>query len=75
MPADHFKNIAHNDHQFRPKYPQLQFEIIADQAPSCEHARDCATGSGQAVLALAEIYETVTATDLSADQLQYSEYH
>jgi ubiquinone/menaquinone biosynthesis C-methylase UbiE len=73
MHADHFKNVAHCYAQFRPRYPQCLFEILAREAPGLRQAWDCATGSGQAATALARIFEAVTATDASAAQLEQRE--
>jgi len=75
MPADHFENVAQYYGEFRPKYPLRLFETIVKEAPSRQHCWDCATGSGQAAVALAEMFESVTATDASTSQLENSEAH
>jgi SAM-dependent methyltransferase len=54
---------------FRPRYPASLFEHLAGVAPGRRTAWDCATGSGQAALGLAEHFEAVWATDASAAQL------
>lgn len=69
MPVDHFENVARYYGEFRPCYPKRLFKLIAQECPQHQHALDCATGTGQAAVALAEIFEKVTATDASAAQL------
>ena len=73
MPKDHFENVAHFYGEFRPRYPARLFKLIADACTLHQHVWDCATGSGQAAVALAEIFDCVTATDASAAQLEGSE--
>ncbi|MCP9808759.1 class I SAM-dependent methyltransferase [Cyanobium sp. HWJ4-Hawea] len=73
--TDHFKNVAQYYGEFRPKYPQRLFELITEATSEHQHAWDCATGSGQAAVALAGFFERVTATDASAAQLEQSEPH
>ena len=75
MTTDHFESVAQYYGAFRPKYPSQLFEIIAQQCVEHKHVWDCATGSGQAAVALASIFETVTATDASEAQLQNREPH
>lgn len=75
MAIDHFKSVAHYYGEFRPRYPTRLYELIAQECPHRGHAWDCATGSGQAAVALADIFKTVTATDASAAQLAASEAH
>lgn len=53
----------------RPTYPEALFDWIAGAAPARGHVWDCATGNGQAGLALAERFAQVEATDLSAEQV------
>ena len=66
---DHFSGIAGAYAAFRPRYPAALFAFLAQHAPRLHHAWDCATGSGQAAIGLAEHFATVTATDASADQI------
>ncbi|PYP57535.1 MAG: SAM-dependent methyltransferase [Gemmatimonadetes bacterium] len=54
---------------FRPRYPAALFAALARYAPGRHMAWDCATGSGQAAIGLAEHFEQVVATDASAAQL------
>ena len=51
------------------------FRYLATVAPGNELAWDCATGNGQAAVALAEIFERVIATDASTRQIGNAEAH
>ena len=53
----------------RPTYPPALLDRIAGLCPDRRLAIDCAAGSGQATLALAERFERVIALDVSAAQL------
>jgi hypothetical protein len=53
----------------RPHYPPALFDWIAQTCRSHDTAWDCATGNGQAALALARSFRRVEATDISAAQL------
>ena len=66
---DHFASAAPAYAAFRPRYPAALFAALAEQAPGRHMAWDCATGSGQAAIGLAEQFEQVEATDASAAQL------
>lgn len=55
----------------RPQYPAELFAWIASQCGSHERAWDCATGNGQAALALAHYFGHVDATDLSKEQIEH----
>jgi SAM-dependent methyltransferase len=66
---DHFSRQASDYAQFRPRYPRELFAFIAAQTPNDELALDCATGNGQAALALAEFFQKVIALDASAAQI------
>lgn len=69
MSADHFTPVAAQYAAFRPAYPAGLFDWLADIAPQRHWAWDCGTGSGQASVALAERFDRVLGTDLSAAQL------
>lgn len=56
----------------RPAYPPALLAFIAAQAPTRAAVWDCGTGNGQAAVALANLFETVQATDLSAEQIRYA---
>jgi SAM-dependent methyltransferase len=70
---DHFSRQATDYAKFRPQYPHALFEFIAAQAPNDELALDCATGNGQAAVALAEFFREVIAIDASAAQIASAE--
>jgi hypothetical protein len=60
---DYFSGHSIAYAQFRPRYPRELFVWLAEIAPARRHAWDCATGNGQTAGALAEFFDTVTATD------------
>ena len=53
----------------RPRYPMDLFRWISGQCESHRNAWDCATGNGQAAVALADYFAHVDATDISAAQI------
>jgi SAM-dependent methyltransferase len=72
---DHFSRQAADYAKFRPRYPKELFRWLASIAPSKELAWDCATGSGQAAVELADVFERVIATDGSPKQIANAEPH
>src|SRR5947207_2500082 len=72
---DHFSKQATEYAKFRPRYPQELFRWLGSVAPSTELAWDCATGSGQAAVELAEVFERIIATDASEKQIANAERH
>ncbi|MDP6933288.1 MAG: class I SAM-dependent methyltransferase [Myxococcota bacterium] len=72
---DHFSGHASAYSRYRPQYPQELFQWLASLAPSRVRAWDCATGNGQAAVALAQLFEEVVATDASAEQLAVARVH
>jgi SAM-dependent methyltransferase len=70
--ADHFSTTAAAYAVYRPHYPAALFEWLASVAPKRERAWDCATGSGQAAVGLADHFEFVVATDPSTAQLAHA---
>lgn len=70
---DHFSTDTSGYARYRPGYPHALFDALAELAPSTSLAWDCATGSGQAAVALARRFERVIATDASAAQLTAAE--
>jgi ubiquinone/menaquinone biosynthesis C-methylase UbiE len=66
---DNFSKQAATYAQSRPNYPQILYDFILQHVDSQGIAWDCATGNGQAAKVLAEHFEHVYATDLSAQQL------
>jgi SAM-dependent methyltransferase len=79
MPADsfkdHFSQQSAGYSRYRPGYPQELIAWIASRAPNRERAVDCATGNGQAAVALAAHFEDVLAVDGSRAQLQHAQPH
>lgn len=74
-PAVHFGAVAAGYARHRPTYPEALFDWLAAVAPARRQAWDCATGNGQAALPLAERFDRVVATDLSAGQLAAATPH
>lgn len=72
---DRFSPIAREYAGFRPAYPPAFIAALAALAPARLLAWDCATGSGQAAVALAEHFERVLATDVSGDQVAQARPH
>jgi SAM-dependent methyltransferase len=66
---DHFSRLAATYANFRPRYPSALFDYLANLCRQHELAWDCACGSGQATLDLAQRFAAVLATDASAAQL------
>jgi SAM-dependent methyltransferase len=72
---DHFSKQAADYAKYRPRYPKELFRWLASIAPARELAWDCATGSGQAAIELAAVFERVIATDASEKQIANAEQH
>ncbi len=66
---DHFSGHASDYAKFRPHYPQELFVYLARLTAEKECAWDCATGNGQAAVALGEFFRHVIATDASEKQI------
>ena len=66
---DHFSSLAGGYARYRPGYPASLFAWLAGLAPSRRCAWDCATGSGQAAVALAPHFDRVVASEASLSQL------
>jgi ubiquinone/menaquinone biosynthesis C-methylase UbiE len=72
---DYFSAVATGYARFRPSYPSALFADLAAAAPTRALAWDCATGNGQAAVALAAHFTRVVATDASAEQLAQAAPH
>jgi len=72
---DHFSKQAADYAKFRPRYPRKMFEYLASIAPTQQLAWDCATGSGQAAIGLADVFDRVIASDASENQIAKAEHH
>ncbi len=75
MPHDYFSSVAAEYARYRPTYPATLFDWLVDVAPARDVAWDCACGTGQATLPLAERFAHVIATDHSAEQLRHAPPH
>ena len=73
--ADHFSGAAAAYAAHRPDYPSELFVFAAALAPHRALAWDCATGSGQAAVALADHFDRVIATDASGAQVAHARPH
>jgi len=70
---DHFSQRPDDYRRYRPSYPAELIEYVAAAAPGRRLAVDCATGNGQAAVALAAHLANVLAVDASAAQLAQAE--
>lgn len=66
---DNFSGHASDYARYRPTYPDALFAFIYERITHFGAAWDCGTGNGQVAERLAERFERVYATDLSANQL------
>jgi SAM-dependent methyltransferase len=73
--GDHFSGVAASYAEFRPTYPRELFELVASLAPRRGTVWECGAGSGQATIALAEFFDRVIATDISAEQIARAPAH
>jgi ubiquinone/menaquinone biosynthesis C-methylase UbiE len=73
--SDHFGSVSSSYSKFRPTYPAALFDWLASIVPAHHVVWDCACGSGQASLDLAERFERVIATDASAGQVESAPPH
>jgi SAM-dependent methyltransferase len=73
--CNRFGCVSHAYSRYRPTYPADLFEWLASIAPSRSVAWDCATGSGQAAVGLAEYFDRIIATDASEEQLRSATPH
>jgi SAM-dependent methyltransferase len=72
---DHFSALASNYAKFRPHCPRELFVFVASAASNRDLVWDCATGNGQAAVALAEFFQQVIATDASDNQIANAQRH
>jgi SAM-dependent methyltransferase len=66
---DHFSTGSSDYAAYRPRYPDALFDWLASVAPRRTLAWDCATGTGQAAVALARHFDRVVASDAAAAQI------
>lgn len=72
---DRFSTHSDAYRNFRPDYPAQILKDILEYVPRREMAWDCATGTGQMAAQLANIFDRVEATDISASQLAEAVSH
>ena len=72
---DHFSGVAGGYARYRPGYPEALFDWLASLCECRDMAWDCATGSGQAAVALTRHFDAVRATDASAAQIAAAKPH
>jgi SAM-dependent methyltransferase len=58
----------------RPTYPQVLFDFIIGLVKERNLAWDCATGNGQAAVVLADYFNEVVASDISAKQIENAQH-
>jgi len=72
---DHFSPLASAYSEFRPTYPRSLLDYVVGLCAQRKSAWDCACGSGQATIDLAERFDRVFATDASAKQIAGAPAH
>ena len=72
---DHFSARAVLYSQYRPRYPEELFSWIRGLSHRHGLVWDCATGSGQAAVGLANVFDRVIATDASEKQISMADRH
>jgi SAM-dependent methyltransferase len=75
MFKDYFSSRAAQYAAHRPTYPAALAEFLAGIAPGRALALDCACGTGQLSVPLADRFDRVVATDASASQIAQAEAH
>ncbi len=70
---DHFSDASNDYKTYRPQYPDELFKFLAELAPTTQHVWDCGCGNGQASTALADFFQTVSASDASEEQIKQAE--
>jgi SAM-dependent methyltransferase len=72
---DHFSSLASQYAAARPHYPRALFDYLAGLCVERRLAWDCACGSGQATLAIAQHFDAVIGTDASQTQVAEATQH
>lgn len=70
MAKDLFSSQSDLYARYRPTYPRELFEYIISFVKEKNMAWDCATGNGQAAVALSTCFKKVVATDISPAQIE-----
>ena len=73
--GDHFSGVSAGYARHRPRYPAALFDEITRLTRRRVLAWDCGAGTGQATLDLAERFDRVIATDVSAAQIAQAPPH
>ncbi len=66
---DNFSKQSDLYSRFRPGYPVKLFDFLLPLVPEKNCAWDCGTGNGQVAVKLSKYFKKVSATDLSASQI------
>jgi len=69
MAKDLFSGHADTYAKYRPSYPLALFDYICSFVHNKDRAWDCATGNGQAAVALSDYFSHIDATDISQKQI------
>ena len=72
---DHFSHDSVSYSRHRPGYPDTLFTYLSSIAKDHNLAWDCATGSGQSAIQLAQNFNRVIATDASESQISQAQKH
>ncbi len=72
---DHFSKIAHQYARGRFAYPSGLYDFLATKCAGHNLAWDCATGTGQAAIALTKVFTKVIATDISKELIGFASPH
>lgn len=72
---DHFSHDSDAYSKYRPCYPTALFSYLSSLTKDHDLAWDCATGSGQSAVRLAQHFKNVLATDASASQIAMARKH
>lgn len=72
---DNFSTDSARYAQFRPDYPPELYTYLYSRITNFHCAWDCGTGNGQVALVLAERFEQIDASDLSAQQIEQALPH
>lgn len=72
---DNFSSGSDHYAKFRPTYPESLLESILSNVQSRSRAWDCGTGNGQMAALLTTHFDTIDATDISANQLAHGIQH
>lgn len=72
---DYFSGFSSDYHSYRPRYPDALFSWLASISVQHDRAWDCATGTGQAAIGLANHFSEIIASDASETQVASAEKH